>query len=67
MSLAEIKNAVTELTPEELADLVAFIQTQDGLAWEQEIEKDFLPGGKHHGLLAGIDAAIDAGDAKPLP
>jgi hypothetical protein len=29
MSLAEIKDAVTELTPQELAELAAFIHTQD--------------------------------------
>lgn len=65
MSLAEIKNAVAELNPHELAELAAFIQTQDGLAWDQEIERDFAPGGKHHTLLAEIDAAIDAGDTTP--
>ncbi len=53
MGLAEIKDAVTELTPQELAELAAFIQTQDNLAWDREIEQDFSPGGKHHGLLAG--------------
>ena len=67
MSLAEIKDAVTELTPQELAELAAFIQAQDSLAWDREIEKDFSPGGKHHALLAEIDAEIDAGDATPLP
>ena len=64
MSLAEIKTAVKELSPGELA---AFIQEQDGLAWDSEIEKDFSPGGKHSGLLSGIDAAIDSGDFTPLP
>jgi hypothetical protein len=67
MSLAEIKNAVTELKPEELAELAAFIQAQDGLAWDAEIEGDFSPGGKHHGALAKIDAAIDAGEATRFP
>jgi hypothetical protein len=67
MSLAEIKEAVTELSPQELADLAAFVQTQDNLAWDRQIEEDFSPGGKHHALLAEIDAAIDAGAAKPLP
>jgi hypothetical protein len=67
MSLAEIKDAVAELTPQELAELAAFIQAQDSLAWDREIEKDFSPGGKHQALLAEIDAAIDAGDATPLP
>jgi hypothetical protein len=54
MSLAEIKNAVAELSPKELA---VFIQAQDGLAWDKEIETDFCPGGKHHGLLAEIDGS----------
>ena len=67
MSLAEIKTAVKELSPRELAELAVFIQEHDGLAWDSEIEKDFSPGGKHHGLLLGIDAAIDSGDFKPLP
>jgi len=42
-------------------------QTQDSLAWDKEIEEDFSPGGKHHGLLAEIDAAIDGGKGTPLP
>jgi len=67
VSLAEIKTAVKELSPGELAELAAFIQDQDNLAWDSEIEKDFSPGGKHSGLLSGIDAAIDSGDFKPLP
>jgi hypothetical protein len=67
ISLAEIKAAVTELTPQELAELAAFIQAQDALAWDREIEMDFAPGGKHHAALAEIDAAIDAGEATPLP
>ena len=67
MSLAEIKTAVKELSPGELAELAAFIQDQDNLAWDSEIEKDFSPDGKHYGVLAEIDAAIDSGDFKPLP
>jgi len=67
MSLAEIKSAVRELPPRELAELAAFIQEQDRLAWDREIESDFSPGGKHHGVLAEVDAQIEAGDFKPLP
>ena len=66
MTLAEIKTAVTELTPKELAELSAFIGKQDNLAWDQEIESDFSSGGKHHALLVGIDAQIDAGNFNPL-
>ena len=67
MSLAEIKSAVRELTPKELAELAVFIQDQDSLAWDEELDRDFSPGGKHHGVLAQIDAEIDAGNFKPLP
>jgi hypothetical protein len=67
MSLAEIKDAITDLTAKELAELAAFIQTQDSHEWDREIEKDFSPEGRHHEVLAGLDAAIDAGEATPLP
>jgi len=70
MSLAEIKDAVTQLSPRELAELAAFIQAQETLAWDREIEMDFSPGGKLHGLVAEIDAAIDAhrsSETGPLP
>jgi len=63
MSLVEIKEAVAELTPQELAELAAFIQAQDGFAWEQEIEMDFAPGTKH--LVKPVD--LDASEASPLP
>jgi hypothetical protein len=67
LSLAEIKDAVIELTPQELAELTAFIRAQDNLPFDGEIEKDFSPGGKHHVLLAQVDPLIDGGEAMPLP
>jgi hypothetical protein len=66
MSLVEIKSAVAELTTGELAELAAFVQVQNQLAWDKEIENDFSPGGKHHEVIARIDAAIGAADATPL-
>ena len=44
MSLAEIKNAVRELSPKELAELAAFISKQDNAAWKQQIEEDAASG-----------------------
>jgi hypothetical protein len=44
MSLAEIKNAVRELPPKELAELAAFISKQDNAAWNQQIEDDAASG-----------------------
>ena len=67
MSLAGIKDAVTELSPKELAELAAFIQTQDKLAWDREIEEDFSHGGKHHDALAKIDSATSQEDWPEFP
>jgi hypothetical protein len=67
MSLAEIEKAVDELSPAELAKLASYISHRDKLAWDQEIEKDFSPGGKHTKVLEKIDAEIDSGNFTPLP
>jgi hypothetical protein len=40
MSLAEIKSAVRELSPKELAELSAFVAKQDSAAWAAQIEED---------------------------
>lgn len=42
MSLAEIKSAVAELSPEDLAELAEFILEQD--AWDAQMEKDAAEG-----------------------
>ena len=44
MSLAEIKSAVRQLSPEELAELAAFIAKQDNAAWDKQIEEDAASG-----------------------
>jgi hypothetical protein len=44
MSLSEIKDAVTGLTPKELAELAAFIRERDSGAWDQQIEEDAAAG-----------------------
>jgi hypothetical protein len=45
MSLSEIKTAVRELSPKELAELAAFIAKQDNAAWDKQMEAD-ANGGK---------------------
>jgi hypothetical protein len=62
MSLAEIEKAVDKLSPEELARLAAHIARRDKLAWDEELEADFSPGGKHEETLKKIDAEIDSGN-----
>jgi hypothetical protein len=67
VSVTEIEEAVKELSREELARLAAFIARQDKLVWDEELEQDFAPGGKHADALAEIDAEIDAGNFRPMP
>jgi hypothetical protein len=67
MSLAEIEKAVDELSPKELTKLAAYIARRDKLAWDQEIEEDFSPRGRHVKALEKIDAEIDSGNFTPLP
>ena len=67
MSLTEIEKAVAELSRDELAKLAAFVAQQDKRVWDEELEQDFSPGGKHAAALEKIDAEIDAGNFRPMP
>jgi hypothetical protein len=44
MSLTEIKSAVRQLPPKELAELTAFILAQDNASWDKQIEQDAASG-----------------------
>ena len=44
MSFAEIKTAVRELSPEELAELTAFIARHDNAAWDAQTDADAATG-----------------------
>lgn len=44
MSLAEIKQAVAQLPPQELTVLTAFLVQLDNAAWDKQIEADSASG-----------------------
>lgn len=67
MSLAQIKTAIGQLSPQEVTELAEFIERQDKSAWDRQIEADFANGGRLHPMLAAVDRQIDAGVATPLP
>jgi hypothetical protein len=50
-----------------LTKLATYITRRDKLAWDQEIEEDFSPGGKHEKTLEKIDAEIDSSNFTPFP
>ncbi|PYI90221.1 MAG: hypothetical protein DME97_18215 [Verrucomicrobia bacterium] len=60
MSLTEIKSAVRELSPKELAELAAFILKQDNVAWTRQIQDD-AAGGKLDFLFDEADRERSAG------
>jgi len=67
MSLAEIKNAVDSLSPEELAELAAFIRERDNAAWDKQIDADFALGGRLREVADEVRRDIQADRLQDLP
>jgi hypothetical protein len=67
VNLAEIKTAVDALSPEELAELAAFIRERDEAAWDRQIDADFAEGGRLHSVAEDVRADIRAGRLQDLP
>jgi hypothetical protein len=67
VSLAEIKTAVDALSPEELAELAAFIRERDQAGWDRQIDADFAEGGRLHSVAEDVRADIRAGRLQDLP
>ena len=62
MTVEAIKDLIEELPPEDQTALAIWISERDSHAWDEQIERDFSPGGAGMALLEEIDARIDAGD-----
>ena len=65
MSLAEIKNAVEQLSSKEFDELVAFIRERDEDAWDKQFEEDVAAGKLDH-LAKKADADFETGRCTPL-
>ena len=65
VSLAEIKTAVDGLSPNEFAELVAFIRERDEDAWDKQFEED-VAAGKLDRLARKADEDFEAGRCTPL-
>ena len=66
MSLAEIKSAVRELSPAELAELAAFVAKQNSAAWDAQMEED-AAAGKLDFLFEEADRERAAGTLRDWP
>lgn len=67
MSLAEIKDAVSALSPDELAELGSFIRERENRAWDQQIDADFSEGGRLRSVVEEVRDDIRAGRLEDLP
>jgi hypothetical protein len=67
MSLSELKTAVCQLSPQELAELATFIRKRGDAAWDQQIDADFAEGGRLREVADEVRADARAGKLEDLP
>jgi len=67
MSLTELKQAVQELPPNDLAELVAFIRDEDNRIWDAQIDQDFAGTGRLANVIAEVRNDLHAGQVGDLP
>ena len=67
MSLTEIKDAVESLSPQELAELAAFVRERENVAWDQQIDEDFSEDGRLRRVLEEVRENIRTGKLEELP
>jgi len=67
MSLTEIKNAVSELSPEEVAELAAFMREHESKVWDHQIDADFGEDGRLRRVLDEVRTDLRDGRVGELP
>ena len=55
------------LSPEELAELAAFVRERENRAWDRQIDADFSKGGRLASVAEEVRADIRAGRLQDLP
>jgi hypothetical protein len=66
MTLEAIKEAIQHLPEEERRQLAGWFEAMEEAAWDEEMERDFAPGGKGERLASEIRREISEGKARPL-
>ena len=66
MTLDKIKDAIEHLPAGEQALLAKWLNERDWQAWDEQIERDFSPGGRGMSLLAELEREIAEGNTHPL-
>ncbi len=65
MTIQEIEQAITELSPDELARLREWFDEYFAQVWDEQIERD-AASGRLDKLIAEVDEEYNAGQSKPL-
>lgn len=65
MSVQEIENAITRLSEQDVADLLAWLEEYHAQLWDEQIERD-AEAGRLDALLEQVDREYEAGLSKPL-
>lgn len=66
MDIAEIQRAIEALPKDQQALLAAWLSARDQAEWDDEIERDFSPGGAGMALLEQMKADARAGKFHPM-
>ena len=65
MSVTEIQAAIIELTGDDLADLMSWLDDYQAKLWDKQIDED-LQAGRLDAVLAEVDEEYEAGLGQPL-
>ena len=65
MTLEAIMDAIQHLPEEERRQLAGWFEAMEEAAWDEEIKRDFAPGGKGERLAKEIHREISEGTARP--
>ena len=67
MSLTELKSAVEQLPPPELAELAALVRQRGEAIWDRQMDGDFAGEGRLRAVLEEVRADLRAGRMEELP
>ena len=66
-TVAEIKNAVANLSLSERAEFAKWFNGWEDDEWDKQVAADFAPGGRYEAVLKEVDDNIATGKLRDLP
>jgi hypothetical protein len=66
MNVDAIKEAISDLEPDDKVALASWLNAQTMDDWDHEMTRDFSPGGRGHHIIERVTAEIREGKFRPL-